>query len=328
MPKRIPVIIDTDVALDDWMAILYLLMHPGVHVLGITTTGVGAAHLKPGTQNVLDLLQLAGHASIPVAAGTNTPLRYSNVYPGSFRQQVDSAYGLPLPRNPHPPQSQSAADFLAETLAQARAPVKILSIGGATNLALLLAQSPSSAKRIERIVMMGGAIDVPGNVAGFNPDYTNQVAEWNFFVDPRAARQVFASTVPITLVPLDASNHVPLDRAFFQSLQGAVMNPSHGAPTPASVVLYGALCTQLATIDAGQYFFWDPLAAVALTDPQLIQTHDIGLTVRQTFDEETDTSGQTARSPKGRPLQVAFNADADAVRARFLDVIAGNSWRV
>lgn len=323
MPKRIPVIVDTDVALDDWMAILYLLMHPGVRVLGITTTGVGAAHLTPGTQNVLDLLQLAGHASIPVAAGTNTPLRYSNVYPGSFRQLVDSAYGLPLPRNPHSPQPQSAVDFLAATLAHADAPVTILSIGGATNLAMLLAQSPQSAERIAHIVMMGGAIDVPGNVAAFNPDYTNQVAEWNFFVDPRAAKHLFASAIPITLVPLDASNHVPLNRAFFQSLQRAVMAPPHAAPTPASVILYGALCTQLATIDAGQYFFWDPLAAVALTDPQLIRTQDIALIVRQKFDEEADTSGQTARSPSGRSVQVAMNADADAVRKRFLDVITG-----
>jgi pyrimidine-specific ribonucleoside hydrolase len=65
--RRIPVLIDTDVDIDDWMAILYLSMHPGVELRGITTTGVGASHLTPGTRNALGLLQLTGKPDVPVA---------------------------------------------------------------------------------------------------------------------------------------------------------------------------------------------------------------------------------------------------------------------
>jgi hypothetical protein len=78
---RIPVLIDTDVDIDDWMAILYLSMHPNVDLRGITVTGVGACHLTPGTRNALNLLQLTGKPDVPVAKGTSAPLSYSNVFP-------------------------------------------------------------------------------------------------------------------------------------------------------------------------------------------------------------------------------------------------------
>jgi len=92
--KRIPVLIDTDVDIDDWMAILYLSMHPDVDLRGLTTTGVGASHLTPGTRNALNFLQLTGKPGVPVAKGTNAPLRYSNVFPASIRAPIDAGKTL------------------------------------------------------------------------------------------------------------------------------------------------------------------------------------------------------------------------------------------
>ncbi len=109
------VIIDTDVALDDWMAISYLVMAPEVNVLGITTTGVGTAYLTPGTRIALNLLATLGHPSFPVAAGTSAALLYSNVYPISFRETVNDAYSVPLAINEAQPQS-SALEFLVSTV--------------------------------------------------------------------------------------------------------------------------------------------------------------------------------------------------------------------
>jgi pyrimidine-specific ribonucleoside hydrolase len=98
---RIPVLIDTDVDIDDWMAILYLSMHPNVDLRGITVTGVGACHLTPGTRNALNLLQLTGKPDVPVAKGTSAPLSYSNVFPTSIRGPIDAVYNVPLPTNPN-----------------------------------------------------------------------------------------------------------------------------------------------------------------------------------------------------------------------------------
>ena len=314
--NQIPILIDTDVDIDDWMAILYLSMHPNVVLHGITTTGVGAAHLTPGTRNALGLLQLAGKPGVPVAAGTSAPLRYSNVFPASIRQPIDAVYNIRLPQNPNGPVGKPAVEFLREALLAAPAPMTILAIGGGTNLGALLHAHPEVAPKIERVVMMGGAIHVPGNVAAVNPDYSNQVAEWNFFIDPLGGHYLVSSGVPITLVPLDASNDVPMDLAFYDQLQ-------QRHRTPQAAFIYQALTADLAFVQSGEFFFWDPLAAVTLTTPSVAKGQRLGLRVVQELDEQDDRSGQLVVDDAGAPVDVMLSADAEAVHREFLDVING-----
>lgn len=327
MANPIPVIIDTDVALDDWMATLYLLSVPDYQIIGVTTTGVGAAHLTAGTRNIQGVLATGGQPQIPVGLGTNAPLVYSNVYPGSFRQQVDNAYGLTLPVNNTPPYG-SAIALLIDKITGSSSPVTILSIGGGTNLAMAFQEQPQLLKNISRIYMMGGVINdynnqqTPGNVGSFNPDYTNQVAEWNVFVDPLAAQLVLQSGVPITLIPLNATNQVPLTFQFYTAL-GIFIAENPSAPAGARLI-FDALSTQLSTITAGQYYFWDPLAAVLLANNSFItDTLSTPLGVQQLLNEEQDTSGQLLLANSGPTVGVVMGVDAAAVPANFFSCITG-----
>ena len=328
----LPIIIDTDVALDDYMAILYLLMNPDVQVLGITTTGVGAAHLTAGTTNVLKLLELAGQPNIPVAMGTSSPLQYSNVFPGSWRSLVDSLYDIPLPTPSITPVSQTAEEWLTSTILGAGTALSILSIGGGTNLGTALPKIPQSVLRqgVGNLVMMGGALNVPGNVNAFNPDYNNTVAEWNIFIDPQGAQNVLQSGLPITLIPLDASNQVPLDTSFYQALMAAVVDAQGSQiARQVSAFLFAGLSTQLGTIvqsGVNGYFFWDPLAALALADTSgsIVQTKPIQLLVQTQLDEGADTSGSLIQG-SGALIDVALTADASLARSTFLSTIAGIS---
>ena len=319
MPQKC-VLIDTDVDIDDWMAILYLSMHPDVDLRGITVTGVGASHLTPGTKNALGLLQLTGKPDVPVAQGTSAPLRYSNAFPQSIRGPIDSVYNIVLPRNPNGPVRESAVDFLRATLTAADSPMTILAIGGGTNLGALLHEYPDVAPKIERIVMMGGVLNdvdgthVEGNVNVVDPDYSNKVAEWNFFLDPLGGQYMFDSGVPTTLVPLNASNMVPLNLAFYDRIQ-----KNHR--TPQASFIYQALTADLAFVQSGTFFFWDPLAAVTLTDPDVTSGRTMNLRVVQELDEENDHSAQLLEDPKGSPIDVMLSADADAFYDLFLDVI-------
>lgn len=331
MAAPIPVLIDTDFALDDWMAILYLLMNPSVQVIGITTTGVGASHLRNATSNALNLLAYAGQGDIPVAAGASAPLLYSNVFPGAWRAQVDSAYGIPLPGNPNQPWQGSAVEFMTQTLQNAPAPVTILSLGGGTNLATLFQSAPGVAANIAAIYMMGGAIDTPGNVNAFNPDYSNTVAEWNIFIDVLGAQGVLQNTLdpspPITLIPLDASNCVPLNIDFYAVLMACIANPRPGVPTAALTLVFAGLTTQLATITAKpstQYFFWDPLAAIVLADSSVVtSSKQTPLSVVQQMDEEKDTSGWTQAASSGPSIDVVMTVDPIRVPLLFLSTITG-----
>lgn len=316
---RYPVLIDTDVDIDDWMAILYLSMHPDVDLLGITTTGVGASHLTPGTRNALNLLQLTGKPDVPVAKGTSAPLRYSNVFPQSIRGPIDLVYNVPLPANPNGPVAESAVDFLRATITASAEAVTILAIGGGTNLGTLLHEHPEVAPKIERIVMMGGAVAVDGvrvagNVSVVDPDYSNKVAEWNFFLDPLGGQYMFDSGVPITLVPLNASDYVPLNLPFYDRIQ-------QRHTTPQAAFIYQALTADIPFVQSGTFFFWDPLAAATLTNPEIASGRTMKLRVVQELDEEDDHSGELVEAEDGAAVDVMLDADAGAFYDLFLDII-------
>jgi pyrimidine-specific ribonucleoside hydrolase len=321
MDYRIPVIIDTDVDIDDWMAMLYLLKHPGVQVLGITTTGCGAAHLTPGARNARDLLLLSSYPETPVAAGTSAPLVYSNQFPNSIRLGIDQLFGLTLPANPRPLDPRPAGQLLRDTLLAAPTPVTILAIGGGTNLGTLLRDHPEVKPKIARVVVMGGAIGVPGNIYAVDGNYLNTVAEWNIFLDPLGAKILLGSGVPITLVPLDASQYVPLNAAFY-----ARLTAHH--KSRAAEFIHDALTADLTFVNSGEFFFWDPLAAAILVEPGLavspgspVSPQVMRLDVVQALDEEKDSSGQLVKSTQGPNIDVAMWANAEAFYQRFLEII-------
>lgn len=310
------ILIDTDVDIDDWMAILYLLLHPDVDVAGITVTGAGASHLSFGVSNALGLAMLAGKPDTPVAAGAKAPLLYSNCFPYSVRQPIDTTYNVPLPKNPNPPVSESATEFLFTTLTAAPEPITILAIGGGTNLGTLLRDHPEVTAKIARVVMMGGAVKVPGNVNVVDNSYSNTVAEWNIFIDPLGAKILFDSGVPIDLVPLDASNQVPINLPFYDRLQ-------QWHVTPAAAFIYQVFIADIAFVQSGDFFAWDPLAATILMDDSIARFTDLKLDVVQELDEENDHSAQLVESPDGAKIRTALWADADRFYDDWLAVING-----
>ena len=312
---KTPVLIDTDVDIDDWMAILYLLLHPDADVVGITVTGAGAAHLSFGVKNALGLAALAGKPQTPVAAGAKAPLLYSNCFTYAIRQPIDTTYNVPLPANPNPP-AGNATDFLVRTLITAPEPITVLAIGGGTNLGALLRDQPKLASKIARVVMMGGAINVPGNVNVVDNSYSNTVAEWNVFLDPLGAKILFEAGIAIDLVPLDASNFVPINLPFYDRLQ-------QRHTTPAAAFIYQVFTADIGFVQSRDFFAWDPLAATILMDDSIGTFEDLRLTVVQELDEEDDHSAQLVQTPDGAPIRTALRADADRFYDQWLAVIKG-----
>ena len=186
-----PIIIDTDMALDDWLAILYLLQRPEVDVLAVTVTGAGEAHCEPGVQNALGLLALAGNPDIPIACGRETPLQGDHTFPQWLRDYVDTLLGLELPANPNPAFDGSAVDLLTSAIQESSEKVTVVTLGPLTNIAEAFETDPTLIGNIEMIYIMGGAVDVPGNV-GFMVS-GNDAAEANIYVDPSAAAAVLAN---------------------------------------------------------------------------------------------------------------------------------------
>ncbi|HEX8698979.1 MAG TPA: nucleoside hydrolase [Myxococcaceae bacterium] len=311
--KRKPVVIDTDMGTDDAMAILFTLRRPELEVKAITVTGAGLAHCEPGVRNALGLLALAQHENIPVACGRTTPLRGTHAFPEEWRQPADSLNGVPLPEPQGSASPSTAVQVLTSVLEAAEEPVTVLALGNLTNLAEAFEARPSLTGRVEQIYVMGGAVTVGGNVGdspGVNPP--NPHAEWNIYVDPYAAARV-VERAPVTLVPLDATNQVPVTEAFVRKLEA-------DRTMPEADFVYRLLASDPGYVSSGTYFFWDPLAAAALAVEGLVTFETRKVTV---IEEEGASSGRTQESATGHTVRVGLSADSAKFEAALLDTLNG-----
>jgi len=298
------VIADVDAGTDDLMALAYLLSSGEVDLKAVTVVH-GLAHVEQGAKNVIALLELAGRGDVPVYIGEARPLSGSAAFPDVWRKLSDELPGLHLPRSTRSPERRSAVSYLAE---QMRATpggrkLRILATGPLTNLARALDAVGAAPRAVESIVIMGGAISVPGNLGDgdvFKTD--NKTAEWNFFVDPLAARRVFAAGVPIELVPLDATNSVPIDVGFVQNLRQRSTN-SLGR------FISQLLESEIDLIKQHSYYAWDPLAAVVINHPDVARFEEFAVEVQL----QAPFEGRARRLPGGNGVvRVAVSANAAA----------------
>jgi inosine-uridine nucleoside N-ribohydrolase len=288
------------------MAIAFLLFRSDIHVEAITIEN-GMAHVPAGGRNVLRLLALAGRNDIPVFLGRNTPLSGSQEFPAEWRHASDELPGITLPEPARSVDPRSAADYLTKRLLDAVHPVQVLTLGPLTNLAEVFSRTPRAARAGRQLVILGGAVGVSGNLGdgGFFKT-ENVAAEWNMFIDPAAAKTVFASVAPIRLVPLDATQRVPIDMALFEQIKSR-------AGTPLANFVAQVLTINREMIRLGFYFARDPLAATVLANPAVVTFRPLAIEISNKANE----LGRTAEIKNHRPnAQVAVDAD----NLRFRDV--------
>ena len=298
LAAQTPVIIDTDAGSDDLMAIAFLLSRKDVKIEAITIVD-GLAHVPAGAANVLRLLQLAGATGVPVYPGSEEPLERTAPFPAEWRRTSDTLPGVKLPAARRKPEKRRAADFLVERLAATGRPVSILALGPLTNLGDTFRRAPQCVRSVTELVIMGGAVGVRGNLddGGFFKT-TNTTAEWNLFHDPQAAEIVFNSGVRMRMIPLDATNKVPIDTALLQELSRA--------RTPLAEVVAQILGAERPLIEQKLFFAWDPLAAVALVDPAVVTTRRIAIELLRKPPEQGRTKEVTSRRPN---VSVAVDAN-------------------
>ncbi|MEK9175852.1 MAG: nucleoside hydrolase [Patescibacteria group bacterium] len=193
MKKKI--IIDTDPGQDDAMALMLAIKSGLFNILAITTV-CGNSTIVNTTRNARFILKILDRNDIPVFSGAKKPLKreliQAVVHGKSGLEGID-------PENPAK-LTNNAADKMLGLIKKYPKEITLVTLAPLTNIAEAIRKDPKTMMKIEEIIIMGGAIKVPGN--------KNRVAEFNIFVDPDAAKIVFDFPIKKTIVPLDACNNV------------------------------------------------------------------------------------------------------------------------
>jgi len=207
----VKILLDCDTGVDDALALLYLapLIRSGEVELVAAGTVHGNVAPETGALNTLRVLERAGIHGVPVAVGAARPL----AQPVELAADVHGTDGLGDLNLPEPvarPQEISAAEQLVRLARAHPGELTLLAIGPLTNLAIGLLLEPALPTLFRSVVIMGGALDHPGNITGH--------AEANIWHDPEAAELVLAASWPITLVPLDVTHANALDAVWLDRL--------------------------------------------------------------------------------------------------------------
>ncbi|MFZ5827378.1 MAG: nucleoside hydrolase [Bacillota bacterium] len=195
MLQKTKIILDVDPGHDDAIAILFAHKSPAIELLAITTVA-GNQTLEKVTLNARKLCTVAGITDVPIAAGCDRPL----LRPQVIAPEIHGETGLDGPTFPEPTvplDPRHAVDLIIELLMNSDGDIVLVPVGPLTNIALAMRKEPRILKKIKHISLMGGAI-------GFGNK--TPAAEFNIVVDPEAARIVFESGVPITMVGLDLTH--------------------------------------------------------------------------------------------------------------------------
>jgi pyrimidine-specific ribonucleoside hydrolase len=302
-------LVDTDVAADDLVALAFLVASQQVDIAAITVSGTGEAHCAAGVDVVLRLLDRLEAPDIPVACGRETPLAGFHTFPDAWREHVDAGSGLDLQATARQPSTSTAVELIGQ-LASDHPQLTILTLGPLTNLADALLTDPGLADRLGSAYVMGGALHVPGNLVCCGAPEGNAVAEWNIYVDPRAAQVVVASGLNPSFVSLDGTNQVPVTTEFATR----AMEPTGSAAGTVLAELFAAN----PFMTEGSYFLWDPLAAELAAGYPVGSFSPATIVVEEADGPESGFTRPTSGTPNIQYLSAVDPAAAEDALLRVL----------
>ena len=283
-------ILDCDPGIDDALALMCVLAPDrAFDVLGVTAVA-GNMPLETTVANARALTAFLGKPNLPVLAGAARPLRRPSLTPATGIHGENGLGGWQADMTGPSDPGEDAAGFIAA--AAQPGPVTLCPIGPMTTIAQALGHAPSIAAGIDRIIFMGGAAFVPGNVTA--------AAEFNVWADPDAAAMVLSAPVAKVMIGLDVTLQVAADDTWIRALaDGGTVGQ--------------AAATMLAGYNSASKALHDPCVPVYLEKPGLFD--GVRCSVRVETAEGGDYGRTVAEPDTEGDTLVLTEVDADGVRA-------------
>ncbi|HET6170775.1 MAG TPA: nucleoside hydrolase [Terracidiphilus sp.] len=329
------------------MAMLALLQSPQIEVLGITMV-TGNAWRDEETLHTLRMLELTGHANVPVAKGAVFPLIRTEeetrlaatidgkvAWLGAWGQgqtmlvetpngvtpvtpaklQSHGPYTIPPMPEGRPslrPIDEDAAHFLIRQVRAHPHQVKIYAAGPMTNIALAISIDPEFAALTKGIVLMGGSL----NPQTDDPEFAaNPRHEFNFWFDPEAAHIVLQADWPrVDVTTVDVSIKAPFTQKMLDEIAKS------NSPT----------ARYIAAWSQNRYYLWDELAACAWLDPTLITKEkllymDVDLSHGRSYGDTLTWTEQFKPATGVRLVHAQVDLDLPRFQRMFVELMTGGS---
>lgn len=294
------VFFDNDGSTDDMISLFMLLNTPNVEVIGVTLIP-GNCDVDIGIEANLKILTMAGKK---IRFGYSTE-KGKNPFPEDYKASAMRAMLLPkfinLKEDKNLLINMPAYDFLARAIIQCDEKVSVLLTGPATNLTIALKRYPQLKDNIDKVIWMGGAVDVPGN-------NENHMAELNCYWDPQASKELLNSGLNVVMFPLDATNQVLVTKEILVKLaQQANFDASNIVSELFATVFW-----------EGTYFMWDMLTTAYLGTNEYVTFRCLELDISL----EPETEGKVIKTPgSGTFVKVADKIDVDKYYDYFFKVL-------
>jgi len=332
------IILDTDMieGFDDGVAMVLLSNAPGVKLLGVATV-TGNTWSAEGAAYAVRQLEIEGHKNIPVVQGTNRPLREGRMENfaeerknfGAGTDDWAGAFGYPDPgdwqkffkehygkKPSFKTDKRNAVDFIIDTIKANPGEVVFVEIGPATNLALAVQKAPEIIPLVKKVIYMGGAFFVPGNVT--------PSSEFNFWFDPEAAKICLRSPFKEqVIISLDVCGKVPFRKADYDAFINML-----GKSALVPVFNRGYQGSSFAKDPARVSYIWDILTAAVIIDPSVIKGREkLPVDINDQFGLSYGQSmAYRTRGPAGaRTADIITDIDTDKFWKMVLDKKYWNS---
>lgn len=301
-----PIIFDVDTGIDDALAMAYALNSPELEILGFTTC-FGNVPVEEAARNTLAVVEKLGK-HVPVFLGAEKSLTrgMKERYPKHIHGE--DGLGNTLDEDPtRTVEAESATDFIIDQVKKLPNEITIIAVGPLTNLALAVNKFPEIVSLVKEVVIMGGAVYVPGNVTPYG--------EANIVSDPEAADCVFQSGLPVTLVGLDVTLEtlLPEEKLADWRASGKEVAPFFADMTEFYMSAYAS-----SHPDIGGCALHDPLAVGVAIDSSFVKTEKLNVRVATEGKETGRTIGKQSGEPK---IQVCTQVQSDRFLKHFLERI-------
>jgi purine nucleosidase len=302
MSKQL-VLMDHDGGVDDYLATMLLMTMDHIELLGVVVTPADC-YAEPAVSATRKILDLMKSSHIPVALST---VRGINPFPRLYRRDSFIVDHLPILNQNEtistPLLAQPGQDFMIQVLRDAPLPVTLMVTGPLTTVAVALDKAPEIEAKIQKIVWMGGALNVGGNVEKSLEAGQDGSAEWNVYWDPISAARVWESQIEIIMCPLDLTNNVPVTSEVVYKMG----RQRHYPISDLAGQCYALVIPQ-------DYYFWDVLATAYLAHPEFYQLRE--------WETEVITTGLSQGRTKvvsgGRKISAMDKVDKEAFYAYIL----------